>query len=69
MQTQGSTSRVIWSYSTVDPTDPSGADARQHDYQGTRSINLIGGTSSVDPATLANENFLDFTVTNVQTLL
>ena len=65
---QTSTARVIWSYSTHDPTEPSGAGASRHDYQGARSINLIGGTTSVNPASLADENFLDFTVENVHSL-
>jgi hypothetical protein len=62
---QAGTARVVWSFSTTDPTTPSGGDARQHTYQGARSLNLIGGTTSVNPADFENEGFLDFTVTNV----
>lgn len=49
-----------------DPTDPSGSDARQHEYMGSRSLNLIGGTPSADSSVSENEPFLDFTVTNVR---
>ena len=62
---QASTSRVVWSYHTNDPTDPSGSDAMRHIHQGSQSVNFLGGTTSVDRDSLEGESFLDFTVTNV----
>ena len=38
---QADTSRVIWSWSSVDPSSPS--DITQHENQGTTSLNLLGG--------------------------
>ena len=38
---QADTSRVIWSWSSVDPSSPS--DITQHKNQGTTSLNLLGG--------------------------
>ena len=55
----------MWSYSLSDPSDPSGSNAARHDYMGTRSINLIGGTPSVNIADLDNEEYLDLTVADV----
>ena len=47
-----------------DPSDPTGADAKQHDYWGSRSLNLLGGLD-LDRTTLGEELFIDVTVTNV----
>ena len=56
---------MVWSFNSNDPTDPSGSDAVQHDYQGSRSLNLIGGTPSVNSSVSENELYLDFTVVDV----
>ncbi len=34
---------MVWSYRTTDLTDPTGAEASQHDFAGSRSINLLSG--------------------------
>ena len=56
---------MVWSYNEMDPTGPSGADARYHgSRRGTASVNLLGGQPTrrnID----ADEPFLDITVTNV----
>lgn len=62
---QTSTARVVWSYSSVDPRHPSGSDALVHDYKGSRSMNLIGGLPTIDPAPLEGEPFIDIIVDNV----
>ena len=38
---QADTSRVIWSWSSLDPSSQS--DITQHENQGTTSLNLLGG--------------------------
>ena len=56
---------MIWSYSEADPTDPSGADAQEHDQMGSRSLNLLGGQPVVNRVAAEDEPFLDITVANV----
>jgi hypothetical protein len=53
---------VVWSFSTVDPTDPLGADARYHDYRGSRSLNLLGGVTTTSSD---GDQFVDIRVDNV----
>lgn len=48
-----------------DPTDPTGVGAVRHDYQGSRSINLIGGLVGVSAPPSGNDPFLDVQVSNV----
>ena len=49
-----------------DPTDPLGSDARQHNYQGTRSINLLGGLAGGNRAVSEDEPFFDTAASNVR---
>ena len=64
---QTGTARVVWSFSMSDPSDPLGESARFHDYQGSLSLNLLGGFTSPpsDPDDLQS---FDFTVSNVSLL-
>ena len=62
---QVSTSRVIWSYSEADPTDPTGADAVRHSQQGSISLNLLGGQPVRNNAIMEDEPFLNLAVVNV----
>ena len=63
---------MIWSYSPSDPADPSGNDltdpvginTARHIYQGSRSLNLIGGLAEPSPNP-GNQEFLDVAVSNV----
>ena len=34
---------MVWSFSTSDPSDPCGESASIHNYQGSLSLNLLGG--------------------------
>ena len=61
---QSSTDRVVWSFGSADPTDPTGADAMRHTHQGSRSLNLLAGQPTINPATL-DAPYLDFSVANV----
>lgn len=61
---QAETARVVWSFSRNDPEDPLGETARFHDYQGSVSLNLLGGLSN-PPKQPDNMEFFDLTVTNV----
>ena len=56
---------MVWSYSATDPTDPTGAGAAQHDFAGSRSINLISGLPNGNSAPMDNELFLDIEVSGV----
>ena len=56
---------MIWSYNEADPTDPTGADAMQHDRLGSRSLNFIGGQPVKNTGVSEDEPFLDITVKNV----
>ena len=38
---QADTARVVWSWNPRDPSSPS--QISQHEYQGTTSLNLLGG--------------------------
>ena len=60
---QSSTARVVWSFNSNDPTDPSGSDAMQHEFMGSRSLNLLSGLPSVD--TSDEEDFLEVLVDDV----
>lgn len=61
---QAETARVVWSFSRNDPEDPLGETAQFHDYQGSVSLNLLGGLSN-PPKQPDNMEFFDLTVTNV----
>ena len=64
---QASTARVVWSFSETDPTDPSGSTAMEHDYKGSRSINLLAQspTRNTMSSLLEDEEFLDIALSNV----
>ena len=58
---QADTSRVLWSWSSADPSSPS--DITQHENQGTTSLNLLGGLnepredrSGAESFVIRNEN-------------
>ncbi len=55
---------MVWSYSTTDPTDPTGAGAAQHKFYGARSINLISGLPERIQSP-EDEDFFEITVSNV----
>ena len=61
---QAETARVVWSFSRNDSMDPLGETAQFHDYQGSASLNLLGGLSN-PPKQPDNMEFFDLTVTNV----
>lgn len=61
---QAETSRIIWSFSISDPTDSRGETAQFHNYQGSVSINLLGGLSD-PPKEQDDLEFFDLTVSNV----
>ena len=57
--TQPETARVIWSYHNSDPASSNPSQTFiQHDDQGTRSLNLLGGprSSFQEPETIASFN-------------
>ena len=62
---QAATSRVVWSYSELDPTDPNGGDAMVHSQMGTQSLNLLARQPTENRVAEMDEPFLDITVTNV----
>ena len=63
---QPETARVVWSFSNNDPGpgDSLGETAQFHNYQGSVSLNLLGGLSN-PPKQPDNMEFFDLTVTNV----
>ena len=62
---QVGTARVVWSFNIDDPFDPLGESARVHDYQGSISINLLGGLTS-PPSEPADLQSFDLAVSNVR---
>ena len=62
---QPDTARVLWSFSTSDPSDPLGATAIRHNFQGAVSVNLLSGIT-VPPAEPADLQYFDVAVTNVR---
>ena len=58
---------MVWSFSTIDPTDPLGNSAVQHDYQGSLSVNLLSGLTDT-PTEPDNLQFFDVVVSNVKIL-
>ena len=56
---------MVWSYSATDPTDPTGAGAAQHNFAGSRSINLISGLPNGNSPPLENERSLAIEVSSV----
>ena len=65
---QAETARVVWSFSRNDPEDSLGETAQFHAYEGSVSINLLGGLSN-PPNQPDNMEYFDLTVTNVCRLL
>ena len=61
---QTGTDRVVWSFSTSDPSDPLGETASFHNYQGSLSLNLLGGFTN-PPSSPDNLQSFDFRVLNV----
>ena len=55
----------MWSFNANDPTDPLGETAQFHMYQGSISLNFLGGLSN-PPAEPDDIEFFDLTVTNVR---
>ena len=50
---QSDTARVVWSWNSRDPSSPS--QINQHEYQGTTSLNLLGGLNErQDPSGAAS---------------
>ena len=64
---QTGTARVVWSFSTSDPFDPLGKTARFHNYQGSLSLNLLGGFTN-PPSDPDNLQSFDLRVSNVSLL-
>ncbi len=61
---QVGTTRIIWSFSNNDPSDPLGETAVAHNYQGSVSINLLGGLAS-PPSEPADLQSFDLTISDV----
>ena len=59
------TTRTIWSFSNNDPSDPLGETAVAHNYQGSASINLLGGLTS-PPSEPADLQSFDLAISNVR---
>ena len=59
------TTRTVWSFSNSDPSDPLGETAVFHNYQGSASINLLGGLAS-PPSEPADLQSFDLTISNVR---
>ena len=62
---QSDTARVIWSFSTSDPSDSLGVTALRHNFEGAVSVNLLSGITA-PPADPANFQYFDVAVTNVR---
>ena len=62
---QVGTARIVWSFSSNDPSDPLGANAEFHNYQGSASINLLGGLT-IPPSEPADLQSFDLTISNVR---
>ena len=62
---QVGTARVIWSFSVDDPSDSLGESAMFHNYEGSHSINLLGGLTS-PPSQPADLQSFDLTISNVR---
>ena len=63
---QVGTARVVWSFNNHDPSDPLGESAQVHDYQGSRSLTLLGGLISGPPSKPADLQSFDLTLSNVR---
>ena len=61
---QTGTARVVWSFSTSDPSDPLGKSASFHNYQGSLSLNLLGGSTNL-PSDPDDVQSFDIRVLNV----
>ena len=59
------TARIVWSFNADDPSDFFGNTAEPHDYQGSLSLNLLGGLNNPPPAPDDMQSF-DLTVSNVR---
>ena len=62
---QVGTARIVWSFSNNDPSDPLGANAEFHNYQGSVSVNLLGGLTS-PPSEPTDLQSFDLAVSNVR---
>lgn len=65
--TQGGTTRLIWSYHSIDPSSPE--VFTKHEYQGTRSLNLFNVMPEKDKPPLPNDTqTIDILAQNVSNI-
>ena len=53
---QADTARIVWSYHSEDPSDPSNID--RHEKKGSASLNLLGGLNTVEKDREGSQSFL-----------
>ena len=58
---------MVWSFSSSDPSDPFETSAWSHDYQGSLSLNLLGGFTN-PPSDPDDVQSFDLRVSNVSLL-